>query len=83
MGTPSALCSEPFEAGDRGTEIKGRKYVHRECSLREVMGNHLHVGGDCSFVGDCVSRSTFTYRQEAIEVWRLTYEQQGDAADAC
>lgn len=82
VGAMCIHCRELIEEGDRGEESGNRRYVHRECGLRSALGNHLHVAGDCKFLGDCVQRSTLTYRQEAIEVWRLVHEQ-GDTADAC
>ena len=44
-------------------------YIHKECQLRSVVGNLVHVRGECRWTGDCVSSSTKSYRQEALEVW--------------
>lgn len=48
-------------------------HVHRECGLRSVMGNHLHITGQCSYIGECNEKSTLNYREEALEVWRIIH----------
>lgn len=83
VGEACVLCEEPIEENDRGVTMgvvrlgdDGKPtgtvgYVHAECNLRSVTGNHLHITGQCRHVGDCNERSDLTYREEALEVWRL------------
>lgn len=83
VGQPCLMCSETIEEGDRGvrmgsvymaddgTPTAALGYVHAECNLRSVTGNHLHVAGMCRHTGDCVDTSTLSYREEAKLVWQL------------
>lgn len=80
VGAECVQCQEAIEEGDRGTLMSvvtagptvHVQPVHAECSLRSVMGNHVHVAGKCRFVGDCSARSTLSYRNEARAVWDMT-----------
>lgn len=86
VGDVCLLCEELIEEGDRGilmnTITAGPtvhvRPVHMECEVRSVMGNHLHVTGQCSYIGECVEKSTLTYRQEALEVWRWLNDRAVD-----
>ena len=71
VGESCAFCEMVIEKTDRGEQLSSGDYVHAECALRDVMGNHIHVRGECSYRGECVKLSTLTYREEALEVWRI------------
>jgi len=80
------LCNEVIIYGERGirygfvidvdvTTGKPKSnntapYAHIECQLRSVMGNLIHVSGNCRHLGDCNERSDMTYREEALELWK-------------
>lgn len=79
VGQPCVMCQEVIAEGDRGTMTSvvtagptvHVQPIHAECSLRSVLGNHIHVAGKCRSTGDCNKRSSLTYRQEALAVWDL------------
>jgi hypothetical protein len=72
VGQRCTLCRENIEDGDRGL-LEGSGWVHVECANRAVLGNHLHLRGECSRIGECAEKSDLTYRQEALEVWRMLH----------
>jgi hypothetical protein len=71
VGETCIFCIESIEEDDRGEQLLGGEYVHVECGLRNVTGNHLHVMGKCEHIGHCNEESKLSYREEAMEVWRL------------
>lgn len=72
VGQLCVPCQEPITMGDRGSLYADGEPAHVECSLRSVLGNHLHLGGLCRHIGDCVEQSTISYREEALLVWEMT-----------
>lgn len=82
IGAGCVLCGEAIGPDDRGssTTVVGLEraeqgWTHVECSVRTVLGNLTHVKGDCHHTGDCNRRSTQSYRQEALEIWRWLGDQ--------
>lgn len=79
VGSACLLCTTPIEADHRGVIMNTitagptmhQQPVHIECDYRNIVGNHLHVTGQCSHVGECNEKSTLSYREEALEVWRI------------
>lgn len=79
-GSHCALCGYEIKPGDAGSTTTvvwpaesvpaSVGYAHKECSLRGALGNHIHVRGLCSEVGDCNRLSKLDYRSEALAVWQ-------------
>jgi hypothetical protein len=76
-GYSCLLCDDPIVEGDRGSfmfeggEAGWRKRpVHRECSLRSVMGGIEHLTAPPGHpVGSCYEGSTLSYRESALAAW--------------
>lgn len=66
----------PVWKAEQGGSLLG--YAHKECQIRAVLGNHLHVRGLCSYVGECNERSQLSYRDEALKVWEYVVEENGE-----
>lgn len=69
------LCGEPIAAADDVRPL-GREAAHRECLLRAVLGgigHHEDHAYWCTVRGD--PDGGRTYRQSALEVERLTFEE--------
>lgn len=75
VGDKCLLCTEPIEAGHQGSFMfDGFSFhprpVHRECSLREVVGGIGHLEDHhrwCQHEHD--PDGGRSYRQSALEVW--------------
>lgn len=70
---PCGLCDEPIVEGQQGSFMNGGQVpVHRECSLRSVLGGIGHHEDHQLW---CVERRDpdggRSYRQSALEVWSL------------
>lgn len=74
VGSQCLLCQELIKKGDRGTITFTSSTTHIECQMRAVLGNHLHVRGECSYTGECNEKSTLSFREEALEVWAWTQQ---------
>jgi hypothetical protein len=82
VGDRCALCDEAIVEGDQGTflanvvpECKyGHPPVHRECSLRAVLGGIGHHEDHVYWCGErCDPDGGRTYRESALAVWaRMT-----------
>ena len=75
VGRPCVHCDEEIVSGDRGEVYGGGQPAHAECGLRNILGNHIHVRGDCPALGECNRMSTLTYRQEALKVWAYVIDR--------
>lgn len=73
IGEACAFCTETIESGDRGERFASGEFVHAECALRNVVGNHIHIAGKCTYIGQCNQLSDLSYREEAIAVWNRAY----------
>jgi hypothetical protein len=78
-GRPCVLCEEPIAATDSGTLVAARDHVtdvwgpepvHRECSLREVLGGAGHLATAPHQPGACNPDGGLTRRQSALLVQR-------------
>jgi hypothetical protein len=82
VGQRCLLCGQEIQDGDRGsfmgdwrTGEDGEIYasvepVHRECSLRSVLGSYVHLTMGEHPVGACNEvDSGMTYREDALLVW--------------
>ena len=84
VGELCILCGEAIETWAQGIQYSYRidpdketgklvaslgAYAHIECQLRSVMGNMIHINGDCHHIGECNEKSTKTWREEGKEVW--------------
>jgi hypothetical protein len=73
-------CDELFDelAGDSGTATQALgfdgppiiRHVHKECSLRQVIGSLAHIEGRCTCYGGNNKTPDMTLREEAVEIWR-------------
>lgn len=78
VGEDCLLCEEPFEEGHSGTAMPTAdqggcqvRHVHKECSLRQVLGPPEHLDGECRCREP--GGTGRTYREEALALWqRLT-----------
>jgi hypothetical protein len=81
VGEPCEMCGEAIQVFDRGSFIGAMRGeegnwvpilapVHRECSLRSVMGGIGHLQNHLTW---CLERhdpdAGFSYRQSALMVW--------------
>ena len=78
VGEECELCFVPIAEGDRGTfmgRITGQLGpVHRECSLRSVLGGYgHHVDHDHWCTGQHDPDGGLTYRASALAVWGLLH----------
>lgn len=84
VGMHCVLCSERIEADDRGsfmgttdiTFVNTYGPVHRECSLRGVLGgigHHLNHAYWCGEMHD--PDGGHTYRESALLVWQRVVEE--------
>ena len=84
VGIPCALCEEPIAEGDQGSFMGTARLeqpfgaygpVHRECSLRGVLGG---IGHHLNHTYWCGERHDpdggFTYRESSLQVWQLVVE---------
>lgn len=67
IGEGESGLTMPVWQAEAGGSVIG--FAHKECQLRAVLGNHLHVRGLCSYTGECVRLSKLTYREESLAVW--------------
>ena len=83
VGELCLLCGEAIETWAQGIQygfiVDGTTsnpaaslgpYAHIECQFRSVVGNLDHWQGHCHYVGECNDKSTKSYREEAIEIWK-------------
>lgn len=79
VGRLCVLCDEPIGDGDSGTLMAARnpvtgqwgpEPVHRECSLREVLGGAGHLAMEAHVTGMCDPDGGLTRRQSALLVQR-------------
>jgi hypothetical protein len=93
LGERCLLCEEKIEEGQSGTYVStmdadplvGLRYaatepVHKECSLRSVLGGiGHHVKHDywCKVRGD--PNAGLTYRESALLVWALIVDEEWNA----
>lgn len=79
VGRPCVLCDEPIGDGDSGTLMAARnpvtgqwgpEPVHRECSLREVLGGAGHLAAPPHAPGTCDLDGGLTRHQSALLVQR-------------
>jgi len=78
-GESCLLCGDLFNeaAGDSGTATpcmtaSGHaeiRHVHKECSMRNVVGPLAHLEGRCRCQGGSIETPGMTSRQEALAVW--------------
>lgn len=82
VGDTCAYCVEAIADKDQGSFVWAieenetrRKPIHRECSLRSVMGSIGHLTGTCSCFksGDDVFEDPpgLSVREASIEVWNF------------
>jgi hypothetical protein len=80
IGEACVLCAEPIVAGDRGSFMVSLGFarphggpVHRECSLRSVLGGIAHLNGspNCTCRGGTDPDDGLSYRASALRVWEL------------
>lgn len=83
VGAECLWCEEKVVEGDQGTLMTTMKLgedqksvapetrpIHKECSLRQVLGPLAHLQQKCScFGGDKHDDPNKTARQNAIDVW--------------
>lgn len=77
VGKPCDLCGEPIIETDRGTAMAGLgadgvfevMYVHRECSMRNVMGCFDLVSTGAVWTPEHVCSDSGSYRADALKVW--------------
>lgn len=78
-GERCLFCDELFDeaAGDSGqampcmtTEGASIRHVHKECMFRNVTGGLAHHEGRCRCHGGTTDTPGWSYREEAIEIWR-------------
>ena len=79
FGYPCVLCEELIEDGDRGSFMGvimaghnvHQRPVHRECSLRNVLGGigHLNGSSSCPCRGGDDPDDGHTFRESALLVW--------------
>lgn len=77
VGEVCLYCEEPIGADDRGTEmpyihddVSEIRFIHIECSFRQVMGGPAHLGGACSCEGGTEDPDMGLSRREAARwVW--------------
>lgn len=76
------LCDEPIQADDQGSWMIGVtglwQPVHRECSLRSVLGGIGHMENHlkwCVEMGD--PDGGHSYRESALLVWRRILHEEG------
>lgn len=63
-------CEEPIIQGENGAIMSTGFAVHRECSLRAVMGGIGHVTDHERWcVGEHDPDAGLTYRESALRVW--------------
>lgn len=72
-GENCMFCDEPIEAHHSGQAMPTLhndgpqiRHVHKECSLRSVLGPVEHLHGDCK----CREPDRPTYRREALDLWK-------------
>lgn len=82
VGETCELCSEPIEENDQGTFIgalRGEEGnlvgilapVHRECSLRSVIGGIGHLQNHMRWcIGANDPDGGYSYRASSLRVWR-------------
>lgn len=80
VGKPCAHCQEPIKDGESGIRNatfaeEGYEHSHKECMLRIVLGSPSHVDGECTTEGHAED-DKMTYREQALEVWRLVNERK-------
>src|SRR5262245_9020889 len=71
VDTDCFFCEELIGPEDDGEMFLSGQYVHKECAVRNIVGNPHHFNGECLYVGHCNELSKMTYREESLEVWRL------------
>lgn len=72
VGESCLHCQEPIVDGDRGSFIdtmEGPAPVHRECSLRAVLGGIEHLSAEPHAEGTCYAGTTLSYRESALAAW--------------
>ena len=75
LGELCMLCGEPIQVFDRGSFVGLGTYidlapVHRECSLREVLGGIGHFEDHAKWCGEKHDPDGGrTRRQSSLEVW--------------
>lgn len=87
VGEPCLLCSEPIAQGDQGNWMGSVNFgsgssmepVHRECSLRSVLGGIEHLTAGPHAVGTCYLGSQLTHRQSSLLAWEW-FQQRGHPA---
>lgn len=75
VGHPCAMCKEPIEAHHQGTFLGILSCyltpVHRECSLRSVIGGIGHLEDCAKWCKELHDPDGGrSYRQSALEVWK-------------
>jgi hypothetical protein len=72
LGARCALCGEQIAQDDRGSFMGDGSPVHRECSLRSVLGGYGHFTDHAYW---CVRRhdpdGDLSYRESALRVWEM------------
>lgn len=72
VGESCAHCQEPIADTDQGSFIgtmNGPAPVHRECSLRAVLGGIEHLSAGPHAEGTCYEGTTLSYRESALAAW--------------